>query len=128
MEGTAEARRLKQRVRLSRRETEWVGLHELAAFTQTDVKDDPVLRPLMEECGCGHLFSLEAGDYALEPKPLATDSASCSVELSGAPISAVLIRLADGWPPSKGSRQARQPLAARIDDRLATPFGGLASS
>ena len=73
MEGTPEARRLKHRLGLARRDTEWVGLHELAAFTQTDLKDDPVLRALMEECGCGHLFSLEAGDCALEPKPLATE-------------------------------------------------------
>jgi hypothetical protein len=76
MENTPEARLLRERLRLTRRDVDWLGLHELAAFTQTDLCDDPVLRPLMEACGCGHLFALaEAGEgaFAPEPKPFAVE-------------------------------------------------------
>src|SRR5690242_5795450 len=68
MENTPEARKLHQRLKLTRRDVDWLRLHELAAFTQTDLKDDPELRPLMEACGCGHLFTLAEGDYAPKPK------------------------------------------------------------
>jgi hypothetical protein len=31
------------------------------------LKDDPQLRELFTECGCGHLFELAEDEYALAP-------------------------------------------------------------
>jgi len=58
MEGTPEGQMLRSRLRVSRREVDWLGLSELATFTQTDLRNDSVLRPILESCGCGHLFDL----------------------------------------------------------------------
>ena len=76
MENTPEARMLKTQLRLSRRDVDWLGLHELAAFTQTDLRDDPVLREMMAKCGCGHLFELavqEEGSFVPQAKPFAAE-------------------------------------------------------
>ena len=76
MESTPEARMLEKKLRLSRRDVNWLGLHELAAFTQTDLRTDAVLRSLLAECGCAHLFELaESGefDFAPAPKPFAAE-------------------------------------------------------
>jgi hypothetical protein len=71
MEHSPESRLLHKKLRLTRRDVDWLGLHDLAAFTRTDLRDDPVLRPLLEACGCGHLFAMEDHDYAPQSKPLA---------------------------------------------------------
>lgn len=73
MENTPEARKLRQRLRLTRRDVDWLGLHELAAFTRTDLCEDPLLRALMEECGCGHLFSLADDDVVPTPRAYAAE-------------------------------------------------------
>jgi hypothetical protein len=76
MQGTPESRDLQKHLRLSRRDVDWLGLSELSAFTQTDLKDDVVLRDLMERCGCGHLFELDELDgsaFAPEPKAFASE-------------------------------------------------------
>lgn len=80
MQHTPEARMLERQLRLKRRDVDWLGLHELTAFTKTDLSDDPVLRPLLDACGCGHLFALaredrdDGGiDYAPQPKALAAE-------------------------------------------------------
>lgn len=73
MSNTPEARQLEKQLRLTRREVDWLGLHELAAFTQTDLSHDPILREMLDACGCGHLFSLQDTDYAPQPKPLAAE-------------------------------------------------------
>jgi hypothetical protein len=79
MQGTPEARMLQQRLRLSRRDVEWLKLDDLAAFTQTDLREDDQLRGLLQDCGCGHLFDLaEDGrfgeaSFAPQPKPLAAE-------------------------------------------------------
>ena len=80
MEGTPEARALHRRLRLTRRDIDWLGLHELAAYTQSDLVADPELRPLLEKCGCGQLFTL-GQDFTPEtphaapptPTPIAAD-------------------------------------------------------
>ena len=70
---------LRKHLRLSRQEKQWVGLHQLSAFTQTDLVQDPVLRPLLATCGCGHLLALADSspladsDHAPAPKALAAD-------------------------------------------------------
>src|SRR6202012_3373976 len=56
MDRTPESRLLKKKLRLSRPEISWLGLHELSAFTKTDLKDDLELGGLFRECGCGQLF------------------------------------------------------------------------
>jgi hypothetical protein len=76
MESTPEARMLEKRLRLTRRDVDWLGLHELAAFTQTDLRTDPVLRALLTDCGCAHLFELAENrnfDFAPTPKPFAAE-------------------------------------------------------
>ena len=73
MSGTPEARKIARRLKLNRRDNEWLGLDDLAAFTRTDLCDDPVLRPLLESCGCGHLFDLDEYDWLPQPKPLAAE-------------------------------------------------------
>lgn len=73
MQGTPEARLLHKQLRLRRQDVEWLGLCDLAAFTQTDLKADLVLRPLMEACGCGHLFDLAETDYTPQPRALAAE-------------------------------------------------------
>lgn len=75
MEPSPEARRLKKKLKVTRDDIDWLRLNELSAFTQTDLKSDPVLRPLLEACGCGQLFDFAAEDGAIaaRPKPLAAE-------------------------------------------------------
>ena len=77
MEPSPEARQLKKKLHVTRADIDWLRLNELSAFTQTDLKSDPVLRPLLEACGCGQLFDFAAEDatgaIAPVPKPLAAE-------------------------------------------------------
>ena len=76
MERTPERRKLEQRLKLTRADVDWLRLHELATFTRTDLRDDPVLRPLLESCGCGHLFELAesgAADFIPQSQPFAAE-------------------------------------------------------
>jgi hypothetical protein len=67
MAQTPEGRMLEKRLKLTRDEITYLRLHELSRFTQTDLKDDPQLRALLSECGCGHLFELAEDEHALVP-------------------------------------------------------------
>jgi hypothetical protein len=73
MENTPEARKLEKKLKLTRQDIDWLGLHELSAFTRTDLKNDPALRARLESCGCGHLFTLEEEDCAPQPKEFAQE-------------------------------------------------------
>jgi hypothetical protein len=73
MSNTPEGRRLEKRLKITRGDVDHLGLHALDAFTQTDLIRDPELRWLLKKCGCGHLFELEAADYAPQPKPFAAE-------------------------------------------------------
>lgn len=73
MENTPESRLLKRRLKLTRRDVDWLGLHELSAFTRTDLSDDQELYDLLDECGCAHLFELNEQDYTPVPKPFAAE-------------------------------------------------------
>jgi hypothetical protein len=77
MEGMPEARLLKKRLGLTRLDVDWLRLSKLASYTQTDLADDPKLRPLFDACGCGHLFELaeSEGNFApaAAPAPLAAE-------------------------------------------------------
>ena len=70
MAQTPEGRLLKQRLRLTQDELAYLRLHELSRFTQTDLKDDPQLRKLLTECGCGQLFEIAETEDALKPTGL----------------------------------------------------------
>ena len=67
MAQTPEGRLLERRLKLTRNEVQYWRLHELSRYTQTDLKDDPELRQLFSECGCGHLFELNEDAGALAP-------------------------------------------------------------
>lgn len=76
MEHTPEARLLKKRLRLQRPDVEWLGLDDLTAFTKTDLRNDPLLRVMLSECGCGHLFELSMWsdqDFSPQSKPFAAE-------------------------------------------------------
>jgi hypothetical protein len=67
MKQTPEGRLLEKRLKMTRDEVEYHRLHELSRFTQTDLKDDPELRRLFSECGCGQLFEIAEDEHALTP-------------------------------------------------------------
>jgi hypothetical protein len=67
MAQTPEGNLLEKRLKLTRDEITYWRLHELSRFTQTDLKDDPAMRRLLCECGCGHLFELAEDAQALVP-------------------------------------------------------------
>jgi hypothetical protein len=69
MRNTPEGRQLRERLRLTSDEVDYLRLHELSRFTHTDLKDDPELRELLSACGCGHLFRLAEDEDALLPAP-----------------------------------------------------------
>ncbi|HEV7301933.1 MAG TPA: hypothetical protein VGN72_21540 [Tepidisphaeraceae bacterium] len=73
MEGTPEARNLRRELNLSRRDVDWLGLDNLNAFTQTDLRNDQELRRMLKRCGCGHLFKMDEEHFSPEPKPFATE-------------------------------------------------------
>ena len=73
MEGTPEARALRRELKLSRRDLDWLGLADLAAFTQTDLRHDRDLRKLFRKCGCDHLFKLDELADAPAPRQLAAE-------------------------------------------------------
>lgn len=56
MDGTPEGKRLWDRLRISRTDKSYLGLDNFATFAHTDIKDDPELVKVLEECGCGHLL------------------------------------------------------------------------
>lgn len=70
MAQTPEGRLLRQRLKLTPDEVQYFRLNELSRFTQTDLKDDPALRGLLEECGCGQLFELADDEDAMLPAVL----------------------------------------------------------
>jgi hypothetical protein len=67
MAQTPEGRLLERRLKLTRDEISYLRLHELSRFTQTDLKDDPQLRALLSECGCGHLFEMAEDGFSMMP-------------------------------------------------------------
>jgi hypothetical protein len=58
MQGTPEARLLKEKFGLSQPDIEYLDLDELKCFLDTDLKNDPELVRRFDECGCGHLLRM----------------------------------------------------------------------
>jgi hypothetical protein len=61
MTGTPEGDRLGRRLRLTRDEARWLGLHRLSSLAASDVRDDPELVAILAECGCGQLAEVARG-------------------------------------------------------------------
>jgi hypothetical protein len=76
MDRMPERRMLEQRLKIGRGDVNWLRLDELATFTGTDLRDDPVLRAKLQACGCGHLLELadgDAGDFVPPAQPFADE-------------------------------------------------------
>jgi hypothetical protein len=63
MEGTPEFRLLREKLRLTRPDIEFVGLDRLETFLADDVNADPELVRVLEECGCRPLLDLARGRF-----------------------------------------------------------------
>jgi hypothetical protein len=61
MAGTPEGDRLARRLRLTRDEAAWLGLHRLSSLAASDVRDDAELCAMLDECGCGQLVEIGRG-------------------------------------------------------------------
>ena len=59
MDGTPEGEKLRKRLRIARKEREILRLDELTTFTASDLASDPFLVQAFDECGCGHLMTME---------------------------------------------------------------------
>ena len=66
MQGTPESDLLYRNLRLTRSDIEYMKLDELAAFRDPEVRNDPALVKLLNDCGCGHLLTLTAADMPKE--------------------------------------------------------------
>ncbi len=62
MQGTPESDLLYRKLRLTRSDIEYLHLDELSLFTDPVIQNDPVLRRLCKECGCGHLLDIDSDD------------------------------------------------------------------
>lgn len=58
MQGTPQQRMLYEKLGLLRRHREQQSLDQLSLFLTTDIQDDPLLRRVFVECGCGHLLDM----------------------------------------------------------------------
>ncbi len=64
MQGTPESDLLYHRLRLTRSDIEYLHLDELSFFSSPDVRNDPYLQRLFEECGCGHLLKIDLEEFS----------------------------------------------------------------
>ncbi len=58
MEGTPEAKLLREKLGLHRKHIEEYHLDRFFTLIGSDIADDPLLSRVLAECGCGHLLSL----------------------------------------------------------------------
>ncbi len=58
MDGTPEGQKLWERLRLTKTDKQYTGLDRLSTFILSDIRDDPVLVEVFEECECAHLFEM----------------------------------------------------------------------
>ncbi len=67
MQGTPEARRLAERLRLRRPDMEHNGLDRLAGFINTDLARDPDLAQVFKESGCQGLLEIACEEFSTRP-------------------------------------------------------------
>jgi hypothetical protein len=92
MAGTPEGDRLGRRLRLTRDEARWLGLHRLSSLAASDVRDDAELVAILAECGCGQLAEVARGvdfitvatGYAAELRKYIGLASAAAVENAGA--------------------------------------------
>ena len=58
MNNTPEGDMLFQKLKLARSDKEHLELDQLSTFMLSDIKQDPQLRQVFDECGCGHLLTI----------------------------------------------------------------------
>lgn len=58
MDGTPEGDRLSRRLRARRIDKQFLGLDRLDTLIDSDIGQDPVLREILRDCGCDHLFEV----------------------------------------------------------------------
>jgi hypothetical protein len=58
MQGTPEARQLRQKLAMARPDIEYTKLDQLSTLLESDIATDPDLRRLLGDCGCGCLLDL----------------------------------------------------------------------
>jgi hypothetical protein len=58
MDGTPEGQNLWKKLHLSKRDKQYTGLDRLSTYVLSDMRDDPELVAVFEDCGCAHLFSM----------------------------------------------------------------------
>ncbi len=66
MQGTPESDLLYSKLRLTRRDIEFMRLDDLSVFLDQDVRQDAGLVKLFDECGCGHLLKAADPDFGSE--------------------------------------------------------------
>jgi hypothetical protein len=93
MAGTPEGDRLARRLRLTRDEAAWLGLHKLSSLAATDVRGDAELCAILDECGCGQLVEMGRG---LKFVPVATGFAAELRKYVGMAPAAPLAESQDG--------------------------------
>jgi hypothetical protein len=65
MQGTPEARLLRENLGLSRGAIEYHKLDNFFTLSQSDLGEDPELRSALDQCGCGHLLGMVGSENRL---------------------------------------------------------------
>jgi hypothetical protein len=61
MDGTPESKRLYDKLKIQRKDREFIGWDSIETFLLSDLREDGCLRKILADCGCGHLFDLAQG-------------------------------------------------------------------
>lgn len=64
MQGTPESDLLYHKLRLTRRDIEFLHLDELSLFGSREIRADRQLSQILQECGCGHLLEIHESVFA----------------------------------------------------------------
>lgn len=73
MTGTPEFYALKNRLKGSREDFEYLGLDTLDMLLNSDIQNDPQLREIFIDCGLGHLFDLTDPEFGAPKKLIAEE-------------------------------------------------------
>ena len=68
MDGSPEGQRLYERLRLTGRERAHLQWDRLSTLVETDLKEDPELKEILCECGCGEVFDASLDLFFAESK------------------------------------------------------------
>lgn len=65
-DGTPEGRKLAELTKLKKLDKQYLGIDTLTGFRSLNIIDDPILKPLFTEAGCGDLLDLQNIDMLLQ--------------------------------------------------------------